>query len=789
MKKPFYSRYHLLILTLAAFLLPFVVLGAQRAMRTNTNDVRTWLPNDYEETRHYQWFKEKFGTEEFILVTWEGCILDNPKVPLLAHKLVPEKDDPGHDQRRAFFQSTISGPQLLDQLTAAPINLTRSTALARLQHKLVGPDGKQTCVIVTPTELGKTRLHESLAMIYQVAEDECNIPRDSIRMGGPPVINAAVDVEGARSLSRLAGLSGIVGVLIAFWCFRSIKLTALVFVTALYSGGAALAIVWYCGGTMNAILLTMPPLVYVAAMSGSIHLVNYYREALPEAGPQGAPGSAVKHARLPLCLATITTAVGLLSLCYSELLPIQQFGVYSAMGVVASSILLFFFLPGVLAMSPLRTTDLPDDHEEHHDDGLIRLSPGWRRFAQFVTGKQAWVTISCLAVMGLCAYGVQYMQTSIKIEKFFKKSAPIIQQYAWIETKLGALVPMELVVRIDKSSDLNTLERLELVDQVQKSVEAIPHVGSSISSVTFAPKLQGSYARRSVINRNLEKNRDSFVKAGYLRETDTEDLWRISLRVGSGNDVDYGQFVTTIRSQVEPLLAKERESGTTGISAVYTGMVPVVYMAQRSLLDGLLFGFSTDVLLIVLAIMLAVRHWSAGLLITITSIFPSALVFGTMSWLGILVDIGTVMAPCVALGVTVDDVVHFLLWFRRGIERGMDRRQAVMLAYEGCAKPMYQSWAVIGLGLSVFALSPFVPTLRFGALMICLLSAGLIGNLFLMPALLAGPLGALFERRIRKVEARKKPSETVDTVPFEPVHKQLHAVETRTRPPRRSVQS
>src|SRR5690606_13113999 len=85
-----------------------------------------------------------------------------------------------------------------------------------------------------------------------------------------------------------------------------------------------------------------------------------------------------------------------------------------------------------------------------------------------------------------------------------------------------------------------------------------------------------------------------------------------------------------------------------------------------------------------------------------------------------------------------------------GIGQGMSQSQAVNLAYRGCAKPMYQSWAVIGLGLSVFALSTFVPALRFGVLMVALLSLGLVGNLVLMPALLAGPLGGFFARSIRR---------------------------------------
>jgi uncharacterized membrane protein YdfJ with MMPL/SSD domain len=159
------------------------------------------------------------------------------------------------------------------------------------------------------------------------------------------------------------------------------------------------------------------------------------------------------------------------------------------------------------------------------------------------------------------------------------------------------------------------------------------------------------------------------------------------------------------------------------------------------------------------------RAASAGLVLLLPAAFPAVVVFGGMGWGNallqsfgtgnLLIDIGTVMAPCVALGVTVDDVVHFMLWFRRGISDGMDRKEATMLAYKGCARAMYQSWGVIGIGLSVFSLSPFGPTQRFGHMMLAMLTVALVGNLVLLPALLAGPLGDIFGWSVLRLNQKK----------------------------------
>jgi hypothetical protein len=298
------------------------------------------------------------------------------------------------------------------------------------------------------------------------------------------------------------------------------------------------------------------------------------------------------------------------------------------------------------------------------------------------------------------------------------------------------------------------LQRLQLVRKLEEGIKQSPNVGGCLSAATFAPdvplnrsSLRG-FMVNFMLNRRLVQARERLVEAGYIVTAGDEELWRISVRVAAGQDLDYGLFQKQLRDQVEPILASANGEGGAGATATFTGAIPIIYKARRSLLNGLAYGFGTDVLLVVIAVVILLRHWSNGVLMLLTSVFPMSLCFGAMGWLGVVVDIGSVMTPCVALGVTIDDVIHFLLWFRRGIERGLSVSEAVALAYAGCGRAMVQSWGVIGLGLSVFALSSFIPTFRFGTLMIGLLTVGLAGNLIFLPALLAGPLGRLIAAHV-----------------------------------------
>jgi predicted RND superfamily exporter protein len=800
----FYQRYSVGIMAILVFLLPLVVVGAIKAKGNNRNDVKGWLPLEYPETQVYRFFRRNFQGEEFVLISWDGCTMADPRLELLARKLLPPPEEASRIDRPIFFKTAQTGPRAVERMMDEPLNLDRDQAVSRLTGALIGPppagveagspaddfDLRQTCLVLTLADTARGNLHGAIDLIKQVATHECGIPEPSLHMGGPPVDNVSIDKAGQTSVTILFGLSLVVGFFVSWWSLKSKLLVGLVLASGVYSMFASLAVVWYSGYPVDAILLTMPSLVYVATTSGAIHLANYYRDQIAETGiVEGAAGRSVHHALLPLSLATGTTAVGLATLAVSELVPIKMFGIFSAVGVVVSFFVLVTFMPAALELFPpnLRLGKTGED-ETSEAWRPIESSPWWR-IGQWITRHNGLVATACLLLMAAVGYGMTRVESSVQLMRLFSPKARIRADYRWLEKHLGPLVPMEILVRIDqKECDLNFLERMELVDGIQREIGTLDEVGSSLSTVTFGRSLEagdggsglggaaartfglGARTKRSVLNRRLTAHRQDFLDGDYLRDATLPDgreqeLWRISARVSAIKEVDYALFQRDLGAKIEPILADLAARGVKGISVDYTGLVPLVYKAQHSLLDGLIFGFVTDFAIIVAVMVLLCRAASAGLVLLLPAAFPAIMVFGgmgwgnallkSMDWGTLLIDIGTVMAPSVALGVTVDDVVHFMLWFRRGIADGLDRKQAVMLAYKGCARAMYQSWGVIGIGLSVFSLSPFGPTQRFGHMMLAMLTIALVGNLVLLPAILAGPLGAVFSWSVLRIERKK----------------------------------
>ncbi len=814
-----YRKYSGWILICVATASPLLVYSAYRTVRSNANNVADWLPANYVETAQLGWFRQYFPEDQFIIVSWDGCRLgddpaapgaaaDDPRIEQLAQWLEHHASPPPpatlashavrgnshpNDQQLAApsarVNGVMTGRRFLSRLTAPPISLPYAVAVQRLQGTLIGPDGHQTCLVVSLANATSSQCRAFLghanAGLFRFRHREgpfweglrtCGIEMGSVHLGGPPVDNVAIDEEGERTMVRLAVLACLLGLGLSGTALRSVWLTFIVFTCGLLSAAAGLAAVWLSGQTADAVVLSMPTLIYVLAISNAVHLVNYYRDAIQEVGVEEAPWRAIVHGWKPTLLCSITTAIGLLSLYTSDLAPIRKFGLFSAVAMMLMLAVLLVYLPAALQFLPSgmgRGKDGPPSNSV----STAFLPPAhyyWFGLHRWILRHHVWVLSVGVLLITVVGAGVMRVKTSVDLMKFFRGEARILDDYRWLEANIGRLVPMEVVVRFSRDSlrpvgptagsraGYTLLQREELVARVQGTMqhrfgsEGQDVIGPSLSAASFLPPLparrRGTSAvvRRTIANARLESCYPALAGSGYLRiDPQTGDeLWRISVRVAAFRGVDYGRFADEVRRLVDPLLEAHASDGAVPRpSAIYTGVVPIVYKAQRALLDSLISSAVWSFVTITPLLMFVSRGIRAGIVAMLPNALPVLVVFGGMGWLGLTVDIGAMMSASIALGVAVDDTIHFLTWFREDLQRTADRNAAILAAYRRTATPTLQAALINGLGLSVFAFSTFNPTKQLGYLMLTILMAGVVAELVLLPALLASPLGGVFEPR------------------------------------------
>ena len=204
------------------------------------------------------------------------------------------------------------------------------------------------------------------------------------------------------------------------------------------------------------------------------------------------------------------------------------------------------------------------------------------------------------------------------------------------------------------------------------------------------------------------------------------------------------QFANRLR------LAGAGDQPAAGVSVRVTGVMPLVHAIQRALMHDLFISFISAFGIIAVVMSVAQAGIWTGLISMIPNFFPMVFLFGLLGWIRSSLDIGSVMTASIALGIAIDDVVHFLTFYRRALARGLSRQDAVHVTYQQCGFAMLLSSLVCGLAPMAFYFSSFLPASRFAWMMLMLLAIAVVGDLVLLPALVIGPAGKLFERQYRK---------------------------------------
>ena len=700
-----------------------------------------WVPASYPARRAYAQFTADFESGDVVMASWPGCTLDAPGVA----RFVTAATGPGAPRDAAgspWFEDVASGPEAVAQLTAPPLELDRSAAIERLRGVLVGPDGRQTCVVIGFSAAGRANRRQAVAWIQTTARDTAGVAADELHLAGPIVDDVAVDAASDESLRVYGPPAAAIVFALTWLTLRSFGYALIVFVLSLSCVGLAFASVSLWGDQMNPVLIVMPLLVLTLGVAGGIHLVNYLVEEYRRGQGRGAALRAVKTAWIPCALSAGTTSLGLLSLVVSQLEPIRVFGFHTAIGVLATLGMMFLVLPGIFARWPIR----PRVNDHARPPGLP--------WAGWVTSRAGLITAAAVAALMAAATGVGGIRTSVGIDTLFAPGSRIISDYAWLEREIGPLVPIEVLVRFDDASEIRASERLDIVREVGAVLDTLGPLAGVTSAALFLPDLPDTsaaltVARKVVIARRLEARLTQLSDMRLIRDVDGDQFWRVTTRTSALAGRDYEALLGDVRRTVAPVIAAHG-GADRGVAAISTGAIPLINAIANTLFRDLFASFLSACAVISLVMIVVEGSVVAGLLAMIPNIFPMVLLFGLLGWTRTTLDIGSVMTASVALGMAVDGTFHFLTFFRRGLATSAGpgspygRAAAVQAAYRHSAPALVQTALVCGLGILALSASPFAPTRRFAWMLSLLVAAALVGDLVVLPALLTTRAGRWF---------------------------------------------
>lgn len=726
---------------------PLIVRSAIAVLGVESTTPIEWVPESFAPRRAYDRFTREFESGDVVIASWPDCTVGSPAIDRFI-EAATGPDAPRDEAGRPWFESVASGSQALERLVQPPLSLDRGTALARLSGVIVGPDGRQTCLVIGFTREGLVDRRRATAWIRDRLQKTATPRADDLHLAGPVIDNVSVDDASAESLRVYGGPAAVLIFLLTWRSLRSLRYSVLVFLLALACVGLCFTSLVAWGDRMNPVLIVMPLLVLTLGVSGGIHLVNYLVEARQHGPADGAALRAIRTGWLPCTLSAGTTALGLASLVVSELEPIRVFGFHAATGVLATLAVLLLVVPGFFSRWPIRRRlDLQPAEGGTPD-----------RFATATIRGAPAIVAATAAALALAAVGVPGIRTSVAIDTLFTPETRVMRDYRWLEEHIGPLAPVEVVLRFARDSAIRSAERLDMVREVGAVVGGMPGVTGVVSAALFMPESvpasgARAAARKAVIARRLEANLAGLSDMRLIRDIDGEQLWRVTARTSALAGIDYGEFLEQVRCCVAPIVAAHGGE-PNGVRAECTGVMPLINAIQKTLLHDLFTSFLSACGVITLVMMVVERGVIAGLVAMVPNVFPMLLLFGLLGWTGAALDIGSVMTASIALGMAVDGTFHFLTFFRRclareaareGVATRTARSAAVHSAFRHSAAALTQSALVCGLGILAFAASSFAPTRRFAWMLSLLVFAALVGDLVVLPALLVSRVGRWFK--------------------------------------------
>ncbi len=626
--------------------------------------------------------------------------------------------------------------------------------------------GSPVALAVAFSEVGLADKALALQRLREQAE-AAGIPKEELRLGGAVVAGQALNQKVQEAAWNPAApltsphqrsvilLSALVGAVLSFLLVRSVRLAVLILAVSVYATYLSLALIPVTGNSMNMVLAVMPSLLLVITLSGAIHVANYWKHAAQER-PATAISETFRTAFFPCAMASITTAIGLLSLCTSSLTPVREFGFYAALGTLISLAAILFGLISLLQLWPAAA---PTREELDHR--------GWRGLGQMLVRRPALQAAVFLTICVIGSAGLKNFRTETKVIRYFPNSSGIVQDYRFLEDQLAGIVPVEVLVRFDATAQeqVNFAQRMEVVRAVEEQLRGHAEITGCLSLADFQPVTEvpdqdaGMMAwskfnkRASTMEERIREGEIAGTAAFYRQipgeparpataqrlTLPGEEVWRITAQVRVMSDADYGTILKNIDT-----LSRDVLKFQPGTQHVVTGAAPLFLQTQQAVLKSLIQSFGLAFALVLGIFVIYLRNLGAALVAMIPNVLPITVVFGLLGWCGQRVDIGVMITASIALGIAVDGTLHYLTWFRKGMASGLDRNAAIVQALEHCGPAMAQTSAAVAIGLLMLLPADLLLISRFGGLMAAMVGVALLADVILLPQLLACPLGNLF---------------------------------------------
>ena len=603
---------------------------------------------------------------------------------------------------------------------------------------------KETNVTLMMITLDKSKLNTKgriplIREIQEVAENFGRWNNVDMHFSGLPYIRTLTSKKVEDELKIFVILAMLVASLALLVFFRSFKAMMFPMIIVVISVIWALGIISLLGYKITMLTGIIPPLLIVIGVENCIFLLNkYHYEYRNHGNKVKALSRVVQRVGNAAFLTNLTTAIGFAAFIVTGNKILVEFGVVASINIMIVFFLSIFLIP--IFYSYLRP---PKQRHLNHLENKRTIGMV-NRIVSIVNSRRNAVYIISVVCVVFGIIGVAKLKTTGNIVDDIPKKDPLYKDLMFMEEHFNGVMPFEISIDTRKRKGVMRLSNIKKIDNLQKILNEYPELSKPVSVAEVIKFAKQAYYNGDPAFFTLPNNNEINFMGAYIPEHNTKkktilnsfidtnlQVTRISVQMQNIGTKDIKRIQEDLKPKIDSIFNPEDYSTLlTGTSVVF--LKGTNYLI-RNLLTSLLLAIGA------ISLLMALLFTSPRMIIVslIPNLIPQLLTAALMGYLDIPIKPSTILIFSIALGISVDNAIHFLSRYRMELKlNNWNIKESVIFALRETSFSMIYSSVVLFLGFIIFTFSSFGGTEAMGYLVSFTLLAAVLSNLFLLPSLL-----------------------------------------------------
>ena len=596
----------------------------------------------------------------------------------------------------------------------------------------------------------KKENHRNILEIRDVIESYKDIGK--IYLGGIPMI-ADDMMTFIKSDIIVFGLGVLLFIIATLWfVFKKIIWVVVPISSCFFSVIIMIGLLGLLGWKVTVISSNFIALMLILTMAMNIHISTRYlqlKNKFVSKTNLEILTLTTKKMFLPILYTMLTTVIAFLSLIFSEIKPIIDFGWMMTFGLLTSFIITFTLLPTLLNFTPAKNISIKENEGSRITKYLANLS----------LTKQAPIFIVTIIIIGLSIFGISKLEVENSFINYFSKKTEIYKGMKLIDEELGGTTPLEVIIKFpetkldenneddefedwgDENEQDNekywfTKDKIDTIRDVHDYLDNLPQVGKVLSFssiIDVATQLNNNKPlgtlEMGVLYTKIPETIKSEIIDPYISIEDNEA--RISLRiVDSQKNLRRNDLIKKINYDLQNEIGIEKDRyKLAGVLILFNNLLQSLFKSQILTLGLVMIGiFAMFVILF--------KNIKLSLIGVVPNFIAAFFILGIIGMLSIPLDMMTITIAAITIGIAVDNSIHYIYRFKEEYKTNQNYRETLKVCHSTVGNAILNTSITIVFGFSILILSKFIPTIYFGIFTGIAMLLAMISVLTLMPTLI-----------------------------------------------------